>query len=201
MIGKYCMVRSKSAGVFAGTVEKRDGGEVLLSNARRIWYWDGAASLSQLATEGTSKPTNGKFPAPVAEVLLLEVIEHLHTSPRHVLRYLYRCLNPGGFLIVSTPNAAFLRNRLQLLAGSNPFEPIREDAMNPGHFREYTRRELAGHCRECGFDVLEARVENLFCYGPGSGRLFSAITRWLPADFRRDITLIIQRPGQAGNET
>ncbi len=75
MIGKYCMVRSKSAGVFAGTVEKRDGGEVLLSNARRIWYWDGAASLSQLATEGTSKPMNCKFPAPVDEVLLLEVIE------------------------------------------------------------------------------------------------------------------------------
>ena len=74
MIGKYCMVRSKSAGVFAGTVEKRDGGEVLLSNARRIWYWDGAASLSQLATEGTSKPMNCKFPAPVDEVLL-EVIE------------------------------------------------------------------------------------------------------------------------------
>ena len=75
MIGKYCMVRSKSAGVFAGTVEKRDGGEVLLSNARRIWYWDGAASLSQLATEGTSKPMNCKFPAPVDDVLLLEVIE------------------------------------------------------------------------------------------------------------------------------
>ncbi len=141
------------------------------------------------------------LPPPVDLILLLEVIEHLHTSPRHVLRYLYRCLNPGGFLIVSTPNAAFLRNRLQLLAGSNPFEPIREDAMNPGHFREYTRRELAGHCRECGFDVLEARVENLFCYGPGSGRLFSAITRWLPADFRRDITIIAQRPGQPGNET
>ena len=81
MIGKYCMVRSKSAGVFAGTVEKRDGGEVLLSNARRIWYWDGAASLSQLATEGTSKPTNCKFPAPVAEVLLLEVIEIIQITP------------------------------------------------------------------------------------------------------------------------
>lgn len=149
----------------------------------------------------TATPERCAVPPPVDLILLLEVIEHLHTSPRHVLRYLHRCLNPGGFLIVSTPNAAFLRNRLQLLAGSNPFEPIREESMNPGHFREYTRGELVGHCRACGFDVIEARVENLFCYGPGSGRLFSAIARWMPADFRRDITLVAQRPLQPGNET
>ena len=75
MIGKTCIVRTYSAGVFLGTVKERNGKEVLLTNARRIWYWDGAASLSQLANEGTSKPQNCKFPAPVAEVLLTEVIE------------------------------------------------------------------------------------------------------------------------------
>ena len=75
MIGKTCIVRTFSAGVFLGTVKERNGKEVLLTNARRIWYWDGAASLSQLATDGTSKPENCKFPAPVAEVLLTEAIE------------------------------------------------------------------------------------------------------------------------------
>ena len=75
MEGRYCMVRSKSAGVFAGTVEKVDGQTALLRNARRIWYWEGAASLSQLAAEGTKAPTRCKFPCPVAEVLLFEVIE------------------------------------------------------------------------------------------------------------------------------
>ena len=75
MIGRYCMVRTRSAGVFAGTVAERCGAEVLLKNARRIWYWSGAATLSQLATDGTSMPEDCKFPAPVAEVLLLEVIE------------------------------------------------------------------------------------------------------------------------------
>ena len=75
MIGKYCMVRTYSAGVFAGTIEEKNGKEVKLSNARRIWYWDGAASLSQLATEGTSEPINCKFPVEVSEVLLMEVIE------------------------------------------------------------------------------------------------------------------------------
>ena len=75
MEGRYCMVRTYSAGVFAGTIVERNGKEVKLKDARRIWYWAGAASLSQLATEGTSKPNVCRFPAPVAEVLLTEVIE------------------------------------------------------------------------------------------------------------------------------
>lgn len=75
MIGKYCMVRTYSSGVFAGTVKARDGQEVLLTNARRIWYWAGAASLSELATRGTSQPKKCKFPCEVDEVLLTQAIE------------------------------------------------------------------------------------------------------------------------------
>lgn len=75
MLGRYCMVRTKNAGVFAGTVANLDGRTARVTDARRIWYWDGAASLSQLATTGTSMPEKCKFPAPVAEVLLFEVIE------------------------------------------------------------------------------------------------------------------------------
>lgn len=71
----YCMVRTYSAGVFAGYIEKRQGKEVELRKARRIWYWDGAASLSQLATDGTSKPKNCKFPCTVDKVILTEAIE------------------------------------------------------------------------------------------------------------------------------
>jgi hypothetical protein len=75
------MVRTYSAGVFAGTIVSRKGKEVVLKDARRIWYWDGAASLSQLATSGTSKPQNCKFPEPVASVLLTEVIEIIPITP------------------------------------------------------------------------------------------------------------------------
>ena len=75
MIGRYCMVRTYSAGVFAGTLETLDGKAAKLSNARRIYYWDGAATLSQLATDGTSNPDSCKFPIAVDEVFLTEVIE------------------------------------------------------------------------------------------------------------------------------
>lgn len=71
----YCMVRTYSAGVFAGYIESKNGKEVVLRDARRIWYWAGAASLSQLATDGTSKPNECKFPCAVDSVTLTEVIE------------------------------------------------------------------------------------------------------------------------------
>ena len=79
-IGHYCIVRSARAGVFAGTVASRNGQEVCMTNARRIWYWDGAASLSQLAISGASRPENCKFPAAVQNVMLMEVVEILPTT-------------------------------------------------------------------------------------------------------------------------
>lgn len=72
---EYCMVRTYSAGVFAGYVESRQGKEAVLRNARRIWYWAGANDLSMLASKGTTKPENCKFPAAVDKVILTEVIE------------------------------------------------------------------------------------------------------------------------------
>lgn len=75
MIGKYVLVRTYSAGVHVGILKSRNGKEVTLTNARRIWYWEGAATLSQLAMDGTSKPENCKFPCAVNEILLTEAIE------------------------------------------------------------------------------------------------------------------------------
>ena len=72
---KYCIVRTYSAGVFAGYVKNRKGKEATLLNARRLWYWDGAASLSELAMHGVARPGNCKFPCAVEEVQLTEVIE------------------------------------------------------------------------------------------------------------------------------
>jgi hypothetical protein len=79
---KYVIVRTYSAGVFAGYLDSRNGQEVVLLNARRIFYWAGAASLSQLAMEGTSKPKECKFPAEVARVELLQAIEILDVTEK-----------------------------------------------------------------------------------------------------------------------
>jgi len=79
--GDDVIVRTYSAGVFAGTLEKKVGKEVTLKNARRLWYWKGAASLSELSVRGVACPLECKFPCPVSVVILVEAIEILPLTP------------------------------------------------------------------------------------------------------------------------
>lgn len=78
----YVIVRTYSAGVFAGYLKSKTGKEVCLGDARRIWFWSGAASLSQLAMEGTKDPQSCKFPISVKEVVLMEAIEIISCTER-----------------------------------------------------------------------------------------------------------------------
>ena len=79
---KYQIVRTLSAGVFAGYIESRKNDEVVMTNVRRIWYWSGAASLSELAMHGTKEPMQCKFPCEVDRVTLFGVIEILDTTEK-----------------------------------------------------------------------------------------------------------------------
>ena len=81
MIGKYVIVRTYSAGVFAGTLESLEGRTAVIRDARRLWRWEGAASISQLAVEGTSSPDDCRFPAPVPRIMVLETIEIDEVTP------------------------------------------------------------------------------------------------------------------------
>lgn len=78
----FCIIRTYSAGVFAGYIESREGKEGVIRNAIRIWYWDGAASLSQMSVEGVSKPENCKFAVPVDKIILTEIIEVLECTEK-----------------------------------------------------------------------------------------------------------------------
>lgn len=73
--GKYVIVRGDKSGVFAGIFKEKDGQEITLTDCRRIWYWDGAASVSQLAVDGTVAPGNCKFTVSVDEIMILDAIE------------------------------------------------------------------------------------------------------------------------------
>ena len=72
---QYCIIRTYSAGVFAGYIKERDGREAVVKSARRLWRWSGAASLSQLSIDGVKNPEDCKFPREVSTILLTEVIE------------------------------------------------------------------------------------------------------------------------------
>ena len=81
---KHVVIRSKSAGVFVGEIESKDGQEVVLKNARRLWFWSGASSLSQLSQEGVKYPENCKFPREVPEITIFEVIEIIPMTDKAV---------------------------------------------------------------------------------------------------------------------
>ena len=77
---QYYIIRCNKAGVFFANIKERNGSEAVLTNCRRLWYWNGACSLSQLATEGTKTPRDCKFTVVVPEMTVLDVIEFIPCS-------------------------------------------------------------------------------------------------------------------------
>lgn len=76
----YVIIRAKEAGVFAGFLGEDKDTTVILKNCRRLWYWSGAASCSDLARKGVSDPKNCKFCAPIAEIKIMNVIEQIKAT-------------------------------------------------------------------------------------------------------------------------
>lgn len=85
---KFSIIRTHSAGVWMGVVKKLEGSIVIITQARRLWYWSGAASLSQLAVEGTKRPNDCKFAMTITDeegVYLPQVIEVLPMTEAAVI--------------------------------------------------------------------------------------------------------------------
>lgn len=74
-IGKKCIVRCDRSGVFFGTPEEFEGQRARISNVRSLWWWEGAASIMQLASEGTMKPSACKFTVTVPVIVVTDVIQ------------------------------------------------------------------------------------------------------------------------------
>lgn len=83
---QYCVIRSYGAGVFCGYVKERvseaNGINVDLVNSRRIYYWSGACSLSQLAVEGLKDIGNSKIAMVVPVQTVANVIEIIPMSTK-----------------------------------------------------------------------------------------------------------------------
>ncbi|MGM9684187.1 MAG: DUF6948 domain-containing protein [Eubacteriales bacterium] len=75
MIGKKVIIRGTNSGVFFGTILEKNGTEVRLRDCRRLWYWEGAASISQIALEGVKTPDRCKFTVSVPDIIITDVIE------------------------------------------------------------------------------------------------------------------------------
>lgn len=72
---QYYIVRGDMSGVYFGKIKSRNGQEVEMTEVRNIWYWEGAASIMQLAQEGTKKPNQCKFTVEVESLVLTDAIQ------------------------------------------------------------------------------------------------------------------------------
>lgn len=79
--GLQCVIVSAGiGGIHVGFLKSKTGQEVTLVNARRIQYWNGAASISEMAIRGVSKPADCRFSAPVPEITLTQAVEIIPAS-------------------------------------------------------------------------------------------------------------------------
>jgi hypothetical protein len=84
---KFYIFRTYSAGVFFGNKKSLNGTEAIVTNCRRLWSWSGAASLTQLAVEGTKNPNGCKFTMTVTDeegVYLPQIVEVIPCTEKAV---------------------------------------------------------------------------------------------------------------------
>ena len=105
---------------------------------------------------------------------MTEVLEHLREYPSRSLGEILRILRPGGRLYLTTPNAAYLVNRLKLLAGKSVHTPLEDwigGLPHARHAREYTFSEIRALLRHVGFHMVFEQSCHFYL---GSGRTTAA---------------------------
>lgn len=136
-------------------------------------------------------PETGEYEIIVA----CEIIEHVYTSPEFIFPFFKKILKRGGFLVIGTPNAVSLKNRLEMIVGRNPYELIRTTLNNPGHFREYTKQEIIDYAYLAGFKLFDSNISSIFNYINHGliGKIYKKLTNILPSSYRDNMTLIFKK--------
>jgi len=109
-----------------------------------------------------------RFPYPDGHfslVLCCEMLEHLMRDPVHMMLEIRRILQPGGKLLLTTPNCAGLTCIAQLLDGRDNAQVYsrysRAKPDHPPHVREYTAHEIARLMRAAGFQIDQLLTERI----------------------------------------
>lgn len=127
-------------------------------------------------------------------IVCSEVLEHLSIAPEFVFAFLNSLLADSGMLICTTPNAADIAKRVRLACGRHPFERLRLYSTNPGHVREYTRRELCHIAHSVGLECVRHRYFD-WPQSAGRSRIKAACMRLVRSypPFRRSSAAVFRR--------
>jgi hypothetical protein len=101
-------------------------------------------------------------------------------------------LTPGGTLVVQTPNAAALHQRVKLLIGRNPYPPLRRTLTDQGHVHEFTAAELEAAAADAGLRTIWRANRNYFGLGGATGWFYRVAGGVMPAAFRQGLTMCLR---------
>lgn len=121
-------------------------------------------------------------------VIFCEILEHLLLSGDDPLAEISRILRSGGFIILSTPNAARLANLLQLMKGRNIYPNYSPHGIYGRHNREYTLPEVRGLLQRHSFRVIDSQVRNIYPH-PLRSRMIQALR---PSVWREHLFFLAQ---------
>ncbi len=131
-----------------------------------------------------------KISPPFDLIVFAETLEHLYTAPEYSLAFLGSLLTEKGILLVTTPNAAMIMKRfILLLKGKNPYEQIRLIGENPGHYREYTMKELVDIGTRCRLDPVYTKYINFYA----SANLLYGFLKCLKSTFKDSLVIAFRR--------
>jgi SAM-dependent methyltransferase len=97
-------------------------------------------------------------------VTAIEILEHLD-CPRHFLRQIHALLNPGGHLLLSTPNIANWTGRLRFLLKGEHRQFQEHDYRYQRHISPTTDVQMKLMLQEAGFRLVDSVVAGTF-FGP-----------------------------------
>ena len=146
--------------------------------------------------EGETIPFDG---ANFDMVMLHDVLEHLHNSPRDLLNSLLGLVKPAGLLFVTVPNAVNIRKRIDVLRGRTNLPNFEGYFWYPGqwrgHIREYTRGDLVQLSEFLSLQTLELgnRHHMLERLNPALRPAYRLVTRVFP-NFSDSLLLVAKKP-------
>jgi SAM-dependent methyltransferase len=165
-------------------------------NRTQIHAFAANVGVTLIERNGDTIPfENGAFDA----VIVCDVIEHLHESPRTILSEALRTLRDGGHLLITVPNAANIRKRFHLLVGKTNYPPYDDlfSCNGPwrGHVREYVWDDLARLARHLALQDVEIRgCHHMLGVLPSWARpAYKALTAPLPGA-RDSLMLVARKP-------
>jgi cyclopropane fatty-acyl-phospholipid synthase-like methyltransferase len=152
-----------------------------------------ALSLPHIKFELNNSPYPDRWPK-ISQtfdlIVYAETIEHLPIAPEYTLVFLSSLLAKNGILLITTPNAAMIIKRfILLLKGKNPFQQFRFFSENPGHFREYTMKELIEAAARSRLDVVHTEHINFH----RSRFSFYGMLKNLKPTFKDSLVLVFRR--------